>query len=97
MLGKIIAMYRDTYSGLPRNAWLLSLVQFVNRSNEQNRGRHMGWFGVSFSLAWMIGPIGGSGIYAHFSPAALWFGCGGFGLLLAYGFMRLTKKQDGIA
>ncbi len=32
MLRKIIFLYRDAYAGLPRNAWLLSLVQFVNRS-----------------------------------------------------------------
>lgn len=72
----------------------LLTAEIANRSSETNRGRHMGWFGVSFSLAWMLGPIAGSGIYARFSPAALWFGCGFFGLLLAYGFIRLAKKQN---
>ena len=28
----ILSLYRQAYSGLPRRAWLLALVQFVNRS-----------------------------------------------------------------
>jgi len=94
-----------TYAALTVAVWtmgeMLSLplltAEVANRSSEQNRGRHMGWFGVSFSLAWMLGPIAGSGIYAHFSPLALWLGCGGFGLLLAYGFISLAKKQNSLA
>ncbi len=57
------------------------------------RGRHMGWFGVSFSLAWMLGPLVGSEIYSRFSPLALWLGCGGLGILLALGFRQLAGKQ----
>jgi predicted MFS family arabinose efflux permease len=66
--------------------------EVANRSHEGNRGRHMGWFGVSFSLAWMLGPIIGSEIYSRFSPLALWLGCGVLGSLLALGFVRLGKK-----
>ena len=29
---KLLSLYRGAYTGLPRNAWLLSLVQFINRS-----------------------------------------------------------------
>ncbi|MCJ7525466.1 MAG: hypothetical protein MUP71_09640 [Candidatus Aminicenantes bacterium] len=32
MIRNILSMYREAYAGLPRNAWLLSLVHFVNRS-----------------------------------------------------------------
>jgi MFS family permease len=71
--------------------------EISNRSSDQNRGRHMGWFGFSFSLAFMIGPLAGAKIYAQFSPEALWLGCGGLGILLALGFLILnagTKQTD---
>lgn len=66
--------------------------EIANRSHEGNRGRHMGWYGVSFSLAWMLGPLAGSMVYTRFSPLALWLGCGAMGMLLALGFLRLGKK-----
>jgi MFS family permease len=71
----------------------LLTTEVANRSHEGNRGRHMGWFGVSFSLAWMLGPVAGSEIYSHFSPLALWLGCGGLGALLALGFRQLAARQ----
>jgi len=66
--------------------------EIASRSHAGNRGRHMGWFGVSFSLAWMLGPLAGSMVYARVSPLALWLGCGALGMLLALGFLRLGKK-----
>jgi predicted MFS family arabinose efflux permease len=71
----------------------LLTAEIADRSHEGNRGRHMGWFGVSFSLSWMLGPIAGSEIYGHFSPLALWLGCGGLGLVLALGFRQMAKRQ----
>ncbi|MDD8012452.1 MAG: hypothetical protein PHX05_03145 [Acidobacteriota bacterium] len=38
MLRRAFSFYREAYSGLPRNAWLLSLVQFVNRSGGRRNG-----------------------------------------------------------
>jgi predicted MFS family arabinose efflux permease len=32
VLRRIVRVYRDAYSGLPRDLWLLSLITFVNRS-----------------------------------------------------------------
>jgi predicted MFS family arabinose efflux permease len=66
--------------------------EISNRSHEGNRGRHMGWFGVSFSLAWMLGPMAGAGIYARVSPLALWLGCGGMGIILMLGFLLLDRR-----
>ena len=66
--------------------------EISNRSSDQNRGRHMGLLGVSFSLAFMTGPLAGAKIYTLFSPRALWFSCGGLGVLLALGFRRLGSK-----
>ncbi|TFG79633.1 MAG: MFS transporter [Chrysiogenales bacterium] len=73
----------------------LLTAEIANRSHEGNRGRHMGWFGVSFSLAWMLGPIAGSSIYIQFSPMALWLSCGVLGAFLALGFRRLASGQAG--
>jgi predicted MFS family arabinose efflux permease len=88
------------YAALTVAVWtvgeMLSLplltAEIANRSHEGNRGRHMGWFGVSFSLAWMLGPLIGSEVYSRFSPLALWLGCGALGAFLALGFARLGKK-----
>jgi MFS family permease len=71
----------------------LLTAEVSNRSSDQNRGRHMGLFAVSFSLAFMIGPIAGSKIYAQFSPLALWVSCGGLGIILALGFSMLERRQ----
>jgi predicted MFS family arabinose efflux permease len=67
--------------------------EIASRTHEGNRGRHMGWYGVSFSLAWMLGPVAGAEIYARFSPLALWLSCGGMGVLLALGFAGLERRS----
>jgi predicted MFS family arabinose efflux permease len=55
----------------------------------------MGWYGVSFSLAWMLGPLAGAAVYDRVSPLALWLGCGVLGALLALGFRWLAAAGDG--
>ena len=72
----------------------LLTTEIAARTHEGNRGRHMGWYGVSFSLAYMVGPVAGAEAYARFSPPALWLGCGVLGLLLALGFLRLGKDRE---
>jgi MFS family permease len=87
------------YAALTVAVWtcgeMLSLplltAEISNRSSDQNRGRHMGLFAVSFSLAFMIGPLAGAKIYALFSPQILWFSCGGLGIILALGFSMLER------
>jgi predicted MFS family arabinose efflux permease len=32
MLHKVMSLYREAYSGLPRGAWILALAEFINRS-----------------------------------------------------------------
>jgi MFS family permease len=71
----------------------LLTAEVANRSHEGNRGRNMGLLGVAFSLSWMVGPIAGSEIYGRFSPQALWLGCGGLGMFLALGFLRMAGGQ----
>jgi MFS family permease len=91
---------RFFYAALTVVVWtcgeMLSLplltAEISNRSSDQNRGRHMGLFAVSFSLAYMIGPLTGAKIYTQFSPLVLWFSCGGLGMLLALGFLMLERS-----
>jgi predicted MFS family arabinose efflux permease len=71
----------------------LLTTEIANRSHEGNRGRQMGMFGVSFSLAFMIGPLAGAKIYAQVSPLALWLCCGGMGIILMLGFLLLERKS----
>jgi predicted MFS family arabinose efflux permease len=53
----------------------------------------MGWYGVSFSLAFIIGPLLGARVYSRVSPLALWAGCGGLGIILALGFSMLERRR----
>jgi len=67
--------------------------EISRHSSDRNRGRQMGLFGVSFSLAFMIGPLAGARVYTSFSPLALWLGCGGLGMALALVFFMLERKN----
>ena len=42
----------------------------------------MGLYTVAFSTAFVIAPLGGTWVYEQLGPEALWFGLGGFGVLL---------------
>jgi MFS family permease len=66
----------------------------ANHSDDAVRGKYMGLFSFSFALAVTVGPTIGAKIYAFFGPDALWFGCGGMGILLFMGFSSLKNKRD---
>ncbi len=54
----------------------------ADRAPEHARGRYQSAFGSMYGLAWMLGPVIGSSVYAH-SPDALWVGCGLAGVAAA--------------
>lgn len=54
----------------------------ADRAPVHARGRYQSAFGSMFGIAWMIGPILGTTVYA-WSPAALWTACGLLGLAAA--------------
>jgi MFS family permease len=54
----------------------------ADRAPEHARGRYQSAFGGMFGLAWMLGPVIGTSVYAA-SPTALWIGCGVLGVLAA--------------
>jgi len=54
----------------------------ANRANNANRGKYMGLLSFNFSLAFVIGPIIGSGIYTKFGGTALWTAAGFTGIFV---------------
>ncbi|MCP3979144.1 MAG: MFS transporter [bacterium] len=54
----------------------------AERAPANSRGRYMGFFTMSFALAFVFAPALGTWVYATISPAALWYGIGVLGVLL---------------
>ena len=54
----------------------------ADRAPEHARGRYQAAFGSMFGVAWMLGPVLGTSVYAV-SPDALWLGCGVLGVVAA--------------
>jgi len=63
----------------------------AERAGSASTGRYMGAYTLSFSVAFVIGPIAGTAVYQHLGPGALWYGIGAIGLLLGAGFAALSK------
>jgi MFS family permease len=63
------------------------LTGFIsNRAPERSRGKYLGMYNFSFSLALVIGPLFGTNIYDFVSPVILWLSCGMLGILSYFGF-----------
>lgn len=68
-------------------------VGFVaNRASDKNRGKYMGLYVVSFSVAFIIGPALGTGIYDAWGANTLWLSSGLLGVLVCLGFLLLGRK-----
>ena len=101
---KVYSLYKEAYSGLPKEAWLLALVVFIFAcpQNCPLKGKSLKkiislgvlFFGTgfAFALAVTVGPSIGAVIYDSLGPNFLWFGCGGMGILLFLGFTPLKEK-----
>jgi len=61
----------------------------AGRADDTTRGRYMGMFSFSFSLAFIISPAAGTAIYERFGGDAVWFVCAAVCLLLAAAFSAL--------
>jgi MFS family permease len=72
----------------------LPLIEAVvaNRAGAGQSGRYMGLFTTSFSLAFVLSPLVGTGVYERFGSDALWYGCGAMGLVLWVGFTVLAPR-----
>ena len=65
------------------------------RADDSNRGRYMGMFSFAFSLAFVVAPAGGTAIYEHLGPDAVWYVCCGLCFLLAAAFAALRPYLNG--
>jgi len=62
------------------------------RADDSNRGRYMGVFSFVFSLAFIIAPAGGTAIYEHLGPDAVWYVCAALCVLIAAAFSALRPS-----
>lgn len=60
-------------------------------SPEKQRGEYMGYFQMTFSFSFMLGPWLGALAFEHFGSVILWTGCFVFGLISAVMMMKLRK------
>jgi predicted MFS family arabinose efflux permease len=63
----------------------------ANRAGDLNRGRYMGLFTFTFSMAFVLGPLAGSYAYMHFGPRSMWIGTGGVGIIVCLGFFGVYR------
>lgn len=61
----------------------------AGRARDDTRGRYMGVFSLSFSLAFIIAPAAGTAVYDRFGGDAVWIGCAALCLLMAAAFSAL--------
>jgi MFS family permease len=73
-----------------------SLNLVASFSNDSNRGRYMGAFGLFNSFGWSIGPLVGGVLLdlALGRPLVLWGTIGGLAFLAAQGFRDLRRRID---
>jgi MFS family permease len=60
----------------------VSAAFVADRAPEHARGRYQSAYGSMFGVAWTIGPLLGTAVYAS-DPTILWLGCGALGLVSA--------------
>jgi MFS family permease len=61
----------------------------AGRARDDTRGRYMGIFSLSFSLAFIIAPAAGTAVYGRFGGDAVWISCAALCLLMAAAFSAL--------
>jgi MFS family permease len=66
----------------------------ASMAGESNRGRYMGLYTLSFSVAMCVGPPLGAWIYESAGKDALWLASGPAGLVVWAGFRRLKAKKE---
>jgi MFS family permease len=68
----------------------------ATRSRGVHQGQYMGLFSSSFSMAFVLAPVGGTWLYEEYGYRALWWTCGMLGVVLWGAFTLLSqavKKQ----
>jgi len=68
---------------------MLSAV-VADRAGADSLGRYMGVLNLAAAMAFVVAPLAGTWVYQHFGMRALWFGCGGVGVVAWAGFRLLA-------
>ena len=76
-------------------AFPLMSAWVANRASNNNRGRYMGAFAVSFGVASTLGPVVGLYIYSHAGPDTVWAISGVIGAVLGIAFTQRRLFGDG--
>jgi MFS family permease len=63
----------------------------ANLAPEDKRGRYMGVYGLTWGIAFGIGPVFGGLLNDNLAPVATWYGGMGAGLAAALGFILLRR------
>jgi MFS family permease len=71
----------------------LLITIIANRSTDQNRGKYMGLFNLSFSFSFVVAPIVGTWIFDHWSSTVLWALCGFLGILMFVGYLLVGRRM----
>ncbi|HEV8578838.1 MAG TPA: MFS transporter [Thermoanaerobaculia bacterium] len=67
----------------------------ADRAPEEQRGTYMGLFNLAFAAAFVVAPLVGTWIYQNLGPEALWYGCGGMGVIVWAGFQAVAVRTAG--
>jgi len=66
---------------------------WIGRTSPTNRGQYAGLYTIAWSVAQVIGPIGGSQVAEHAGFSILWWMVGGVFVLAAIGFRSLQQNK----
>ncbi len=62
----------------------------ASRAGRGNRGRYMGAYSLTFSIAFVISPAAGTWVYDTFGHETLWYGVGVVGVAMWLGAVLLA-------
>ena len=66
---------------------------WIGRTSLTNRGQYAGLYTIAWSVAQVIGPIGGSQVAEHAGFSVLWYMVGGVCVIAAIGFRYLQQNK----
>jgi len=63
----------------------------ANLAPVERRGLYQGVYGSAWGLSFFLGPLTGTWIFDRFGPYVLWTACSALGVLLATGYLLLSR------
>ena len=74
----------------------VSAGYIANRAGDKNRGAYLGMFNMTFSLAYILGPVLGMWIYSIFGAGMLWVVVGLSSALVSVGLAGMARNNTPI-